>query len=172
MSVVDAASTVVERIAVVIEARLQAGVADLARQRYFNRVHRPTRLRDYSPRDRLIVVEQSDEDEEVGELMKPGNPPSIAFATLFMVRCYVMPSEKDPTPFDTYCNQVAGDVTELICRSGTGWHTFDSNAFDAEWLTRIKFAPGDDDGRTGEGVVVPLLVYYRVSERSPYIKRS
>jgi len=164
---VTSARPVVERIAVAIYERVQTLTAQKAEPMLFKEVIRPKRLETYTPKDRQIVVTQGD-SERVPALDKPGDPPAICYARLFNIRVHLMPSESDPTPIDEYANVAHASVVHAVTDVQDRWHTFGGLAFNADW--------GDPEGLAAsggkDGVTIPLLVFYRTSERSPYEVRA
>lgn len=163
---------IIERIADVIMFRLGLLTAQYSEFSPVYEVVRPTRLADYTPRHLQIVLTQT--MPELVEIL-PGNPPAITWRVLFNIRCHVLPSEKDTTPQDAYVNTMAADVQRVICDTSvelpeyvqTAWHTFRDNALLAEWQTLEAI----ESENGGVGVVVPLMVEYRVSELDPYVRR-
>lgn len=156
---VDESDPVVERIATVLLERLEDS-SD------FSEVIRPTRLGGFTPKHLQVVMTQDDPDE-VPELALPGNPPAIAFAQRFNIRCHIMPSEKDPVSIDDYVNTMTADVVKAVCVDSS-WYTFGDRALDATWESRENI---DGDGGI-DGINVPLTVTYRTSELDPYQLRA
>lgn len=120
----------------------------------------------FTPRHLQIVLTQAD-PEDIPELFCPGNPPAIAYLQRFNIRCHIMPSEKDPTPFDEYVNTMTADVVKAVTYTGSDWFTFGGLAIDAKWETRENI---DADGGV-DGVNIPLAITYRTSETDPYAVR-
>ena len=156
---VDESDPVVERIATVLLERLAAS-AD------FDEVIRPTRMGGYTPKHSQVVLTQ-DDPERVDELGLPGNPPAIAYAQRFNIRCHVMPSEKDTVKVDDFVNIIASDVVKAVCVDAN-WYTFGGRAIDAQWESRENI---DADGGI-DGINVPLTITYRTSELDPYTLRA
>lgn len=165
MSVV-AVRPVVTRIGDELFNRLQRLAAGSSPYAAVYEVVRPTRLSDYTPRHLQIVLTKESE-EEVPELMCPGNPPALAFKQTYAIRCHVLPSEKDPTPVDEYCEVFRAEVVKAVCEF-TRWETFGGLALLADWL-----GTGDTDSDGGiDGVTVRLAITYRVDEGNPYNVRA
>lgn len=159
---------VVELIARELYTRLDAMTDyDATYQTEVLEVVRPKRLGTHTPADMQIVLVFGN-DEVMEELMCPGNPPAIARRQTFNIHCHVMNSETDDEPIDQVVQQFIADVKQAVCKPQATWHTFDSNAIDAEW--------GDEEHITGEGgldgVTLPLLVTYRTDENNPYNVRA
>jgi hypothetical protein len=157
---------VVSRIADELFARLQRLAAGDSDYTQVYEVIKPTRLGQYTPRHLQIVVTKGTA-EELTELSCPGNPPSIAWKQTFNIRCHVMPSEKDPTPVDEYCEVFEADVIRIVCNYSRWW-TFGELAINAEWLPSESI---DSDG-SFDGMNVPIAITYRVDEGNPYNVRA
>lgn len=129
-------------------------------------VIRPTRLGNYTPKDRQIVLTQGD-PARIEELDYQGSPPAIAMTQEYNIRCHLIVDEQETTDIDSLLNLFASDVIRAVTQSSATWHTFDDNAIDAQFLApQYVSADGGPDG-----VNVPLLVTYRVSEYDPTVKR-
>ena len=165
MSVV-ASLPVVSRIADELFNRLNKLTAGFSPFTAVYEVVRSQRLGQYTPRHLQIVLTKG-AIEEVPELSCPGNPPAIAWRQVFDIRCHVLPSEKDPTPIDTYCEVMAADVVRAVC-DPTRWHTFGGLAINAEWLATEDI---NSDGGM-DGVNVPIAITYRVDEGNPFNVRA
>jgi hypothetical protein len=165
MSVVESLP-VVSRITSELFDRLNKLTAGFSPFSAVYEVVRPTRLGQYTPRHLQIVLTKGSV-EEVPELMCPGNPPAIAWRQVFDIRCHVMPSEKDPTPVDTYCEVMAADVVRVVCEP-SGWWRFGGTAINAEWLAQEDI---NSDGGP-DGVNVPIAITYRVDEGNPFNVRG
>ena len=165
MSVVESLP-VVSRITSELYDRLNKLAAGFSPFTSVYEVVRPLRLGQYTPRHLQIVLTKGP-SEEVPELMCPGNPPAIAWRQRFDIRCHVMPSEKDPTPIDTYCEVMAADVVRAVCEPSR-WYTFGGLAIDTAWL------PHEDINSDGgpDGVNVPIVITYRVDEGNPFNVRG
>ena len=159
-----------ERIAQELLSRLQlltAGFSD-----YFTA---PYAVRDLfhdteSPQNHGIVLTQSN-DERLPEFDCPGNPPALAYQTTYNVRCRIMPSERDTTPVTEYCNVIAAEVQRVIVSPGTNsyqWHTMEDLAFDCDFGAYEFYTP---DGAF-DGISVPVIVSYRVSEGNAFEVRA
>ena len=156
---VEETDPVVERIATVLYDRLNASDA-------FDEVIRPTRMGGFTPNHLQVVLTQ-DDPTEVPELFLPGNPPAIAFAQRFNIRCHVIPSERDPVSVDKYVNAMTANVVKAVCVD-SNWHTFGSRSLDATWESRENI---DSDGGP-DGINIPLTITYRTSELDPYALRA
>ena len=167
---VTIARPISERIAVAVFERLQLLLAGYSKHFTASEVVRPLRNGGFTPQHLQIVMTQS-APELVQELMCPGNPPALAYQTQFNIRCHVMPSERDPTPVDEFVNVMAAEVQRVVTDDSYLtylWHTMDNLAINSEWQTHENI---ESDG-SFDGVNVPLLVTYRVSENDPFEVRA
>lgn len=169
---VTEARPISERIANELVERLSLLTANYSDQFIASSVGRPLRNDAGTPEHlRIVVTQNSPERNE--ELDCPGNPPALAYSTTFNIRCYIMPSELDTTPVEDYCNLIAAEVVRVVCDEDmldddTQWHTMGGIAVNSEWQAHENI---DSDG-SYDGVNVPLLVTYRVSENNPFEVRA
>lgn len=156
---------IVEKIARELYRRLRLMMNSTTYQTRVREVIRPRRLNQYSPGHlQIVMVEGS--TEEVEELSFPGNPPGIAYKTVFNLHLHLMPDENGSTPIDTDSSQFAADVVKAVTYPFATWHTFDSNAIDAAFRAKEQVTSDGIDG-----VTLPLEVLYRVYENDPYTAR-
>lgn len=159
-----------ERIIKEVIERLQllmAGYSDYFRSPY---VKREVFHNTETPKPYGIIVTQGN-PERVPESDCPGNPPALAYMLPINIRCRIMPSETDLTPVDEYINVIAAEVQRVVCDETEldySWHTFENLSFDAQWATHELV--GGEGGF--EGINVPLLVTYRVTEGNPFEVRA
>lgn len=132
----------------------------------FRNVVRPKKLATYTPEHSLIVLTRG-EVARAPEHDCPGNPPSIAYRQVFLIRVHIAPSEKSETPIEFY-EDVAEAAIHGAITTGDQWHTFGGNAINAELLEQQTSA--SDGGY--DGIAVPLAVTYRISEGDPYTVRA
>lgn len=165
MSVVSARS-IPERIAAEIESRVAVLLGGSKPNTPLVAVLRPKRIEDFTP-EHMLAVLTADDPIENTDLSYAGNPPGVAYDQRHNIAVYLMPSERDPTPIDTYINTAAADVAESLTDSGAGWHTMGGLAIDS------KIEPMEQIAASGgiDGLVVPVTVTFRVSERSWYANR-
>lgn len=159
-----------ERIASELLGRLSLLAAGYSDHVPVSEVVRPLRNEIETPTHLQIVLTQ-DSPERVPELDCPGNPPASAYQIKFNCRCRVMPSERDTTAVDELINAMAAEVVRVVCDESYleyQWHTMENLAIDSEWQSHENI---DSDG-SYDGVNVPLLVTYRVSENNPYTVRA
>ena len=165
MSVIEA-RPVISRIADELFNRLQKLMAEYSILCPVTEVIRPTRLGGYTPKNLQVVLTKG-AVEEVLELMCPGNPPAIAWRQVFNIRCHVLPSEKDPTPVDEYC-EVMEAAVKMVVTDASRWEGMAELAINSEWLPTENI---DSDG-SFDGVNVPIAITYRVDENDPYTVRA
>lgn len=155
-----------EQIAKVIKQRLDHMVSGGWPNNIIQEVVRPTRKSGYTPKARQLVILDG-EVEENEELSHPGNPPAIAWDHEYMIFAHVLPSEDDPTPLDEYRHSLHADVTEAMTDAGAEWYTMGNLAINSRIAAPLEI----DEGAGMNGVVIPVVVTYRVSEWSPYESR-
>jgi hypothetical protein len=157
---------VVTRIESELFDRLQklcAGTSDYTR---IVEVIRPKRLSGYTPKDRQIVLTR-EAKERVSEIDCPGNPPAEGHRAVFAIRCHIMPSEKDTTPVEEYCDIIESDVKRAVGDANL-WHTMGGLAINSEWMDPIAI---NSDG-SFDGVAVMIAVTFRTDENNPYNVRA
>lgn len=166
MSVTDQ-KPVVSRISDEIFERLQVLVAGSMGAYQFVDVVRPTKLATYTPKHGLIVLTRG-EIVRVNELDCPGNPPSQCWRQTFLIRVHIAPSEKDITPVEVYEDVMETEIHRAIVNDADTWHTFADNAINAD------FGPQQTATSDGgyDGIAVPLMVTYRVTEGDMYAVRA
>ena len=158
---------VVSRISDEIFARLQALVSGSAGAYSFANVVRPTKLATYTPQHGLIVLTRG-EVSRVTELDCPGNPPAVAFRQTFSIRVHIAPSEKDTTPVEVYEDVMEAETHKAIVNDAATWHTFGNLAINADLGSQQTVV---SDG-SYDGIAVPLVVTFRVTEGDPYTVRA
>lgn len=157
---------VVTKISDEIFARLETLVTEPNDAFTFVNVVRPTKLAQYTPDHGLIVLTRG-EVIRATEMDCPGNPPAIGWQQTFLVRVHIAPSEKDSTPVEFY-EDVAEAAIHKAIRTNATWHTFDSNAINADFgPQQMSVSDGGYDG-----IAVPIMVMYRTSEGDPYTVRA
>lgn len=97
----------------------------------------------------------------------PGNPPAVAYDLEFLVKGCVRGASSDPHA--TTENDLGAAIVKAIKSVGNDWYTFDGNAVIADTGDEEPFKP--DQGELN-GISVPVLVTYRVSENDPYTVRA
>lgn len=123
-------------------------------------VERPTRISTLQPKHYQVVLGQS--VKRNAALSTPGNPPGIAWDLTVEITCTLRPSESDPCPIDTFRNEFWADAVIAITNH-PDWHNWDGLA-----LISTLGDPIDGENDAGDaGVMVPLVITYRVSENDP-----
>ena len=169
MSVTEA-RPVSERIASQLYSRLRLLAAGYSDQVLVPSVKRTDHADDGTPEHLQIVLTQGSPQRNE-ELDCPGNPPANAYDIQFNIRVRVMLSESDPTPEDEIVNTIAAEVVRVVCDDSYlsyPWHTFENLAVNAVWQSHENV----DGDELFDGVNIPLLVTYRVSETNPYEVRA
>jgi hypothetical protein len=150
------ASPVIELIALELLDRLE-GLDDYT-------VVRPDRTgTNITPTDRTIVLRQMPSQPNE-QLSCHGNPPAMAFNVVFMCVCSVRNVFGDEPAYDSACNRAASDIIYAVTHPSTnpaGWWTFAGNALNASIGASTPFISSQGER---SGVIVPVLITYRVSE--------
>jgi hypothetical protein len=167
-TIFDAATTapVIERIADTILDRIEvANIADCA-------VTRPDREgRNFSPGHHSISLHQL--EIELNEtLSHEGNPPVMAFDVTFNLVCFVRNQKDFENSYASACNRIAAEVIRAVTNPTDDpamWYTMNGLATNCE--IGSQFPLTNDQGAI-TGVIVPLIVTYRVSENNHYEVRA
>lgn len=154
---------IVDQIGEAIADRLSLMVDNDAYEIGIIEVVIPTRIGEFTPRDRQIVIVQGD-DERVMDMDIPGNPPGLARRQTWNIRCHLMPDENSG---EDAVNQAAADILKAITTPNSTWHNWGGLAINTE-LGRIEYVSYDGGP---DGVNIPVHVLYRVSEYSPFVSR-
>lgn len=121
----------------------------------------------------MAVVRVSETENE--ELSFPGNPPAVAYDLLIEVKAIVRDAEfgsagaVQTTSIETAENMVAAQIRRALTNDGAMWYTMDGNAVNTRIGAAVPF-----DASEGElnGITIPIVVTYRVSETDPYTVRA
>lgn len=155
---------VVDRIARVIETRVDGvTIANGYNQTLVSA--RQTKEGGVSPYDGVVTIVQMDANDE--PLIETGNPPMVTWKQPFAINICVRPSDTDDTPIEALLNLAASDVITAVCAPAAWYQFADSDgytAINAQFGAMQKF---NGDNGTLEGVTLPLIVDYRVSETDP-----
>lgn len=83
------------------------------------------------------------------------------------MRVHIAPSERDTTPIEDYEDAAEAEIIKAI-RVDNQWYTMGGLAIHAE------FGPQSTAVSDGgyDGIAVPVIVTYRVSENDPYEVRA
>lgn len=147
-----------ERIADVIEARLQKIVAGGSIYVAGYEVVRPTRNGNFTPQDNQLILVQ-DEIEMVSDLMCPGNPPATAYRVTYNIYAHSLVSETEETPGDYFSNYLMAEIKKAIV-DAPAWYHMDGLAIDSQFGSPALIS---NDGGV-DGVNVPVTVTFRVTE--------
>ncbi len=161
---------IIENIAAEIVTRLGQITTGNSYEFTAESVTRPRRIdRDFTPKNLSIVVDQSSEVQN-DDMSYPGNPPGLAFDVTFNLYGFVRESDDATTSPAITENQMASAIKKAITEDSL-WHTFDDNAIDANWGNIEPFNESSNLPFTStdhNGVMIELVVSYRVSELNPY----
>jgi hypothetical protein len=157
-----------ELIAIELESRLNTILLENGYSFDVTEVVRPKRRgENWLYKHNGIGIRQG-ESMRVPELDCPGNPPAVAWATMFVVTCVSKDSENETQPHATNSNEMAAAAIQAIT-SVDSWHTMGDVAFDADIQT---LEPFDSPEGEMDGTNVPIQVTYRVSENNPFEVRA
>lgn len=158
---------VVERIADVIVARLRE--ANI----YNASIARPDREGiNVSAADGSVIVHQKGINQN-SALTCHGNPPAIAYDVRFELQCYVRNQHAEENSYSSACNKLGAQVILAITKpinEPTMWYQMDGLAINTKNLGAMYPMVNNNGERTG--VIVPVVVTFRVSENNPYEVRG
>jgi hypothetical protein len=158
--------TILESIADTLHSRLSAMISDpVTYPIEVREVIRPTQYGSFTPTDRQIVLTQGPAVRNE-QLSCPGNPPAVAWDQQFNLRLHIRQDERSFESIDTIQNAFVGDVQKCVCSPGSSWHNFGGYAINARWGQSQPFTSD-----AIEGVNLPIVITYRVSEDDPYEQR-
>lgn len=150
---------VIERIATEIQNRLNPVAPDRAKL-----IGQATILRNGRTLESLAsVVVQQQPTKPLPRLDYPGNPCAKAFEATFNILCQIE-NKVNETEFAQQCNLVVSDVVRLITNPPVDpvmWWNFGALAIDATFGQVRDLTT--EIGVHG-GVIVPLIIQFRVSE--------
>jgi hypothetical protein len=158
-----------ELIAEEIVHRLQAITFEGGYAFDVSEVVRPNRRGDVVQYKHLsIIVDQGNaERNEDGD--HPGNPPALSYRLAFDLKCIVRDSRTEQDSRTINESEMAAAVVKAITDAGSMWYTLGGNAINAEFGDMVPFNSGEGELN---GITVPLIVTYRVSETDPYEVRA
>ena len=143
---------VIERIALEIQRRLAPAT-----------ILRPGRVLTEELALSAQVVIQQQAIRPLPNLDYPGNPPAKAFEATFNLNCF-LDAKATEDEFAKQCNQKSADVIRLVTNPETDptyWHSFGGLAINASF-GQMRDLPTEI--AVNGGVIVPLLIQYRVAE--------
>lgn len=167
-TIFDSSTTapVIERIAdTILDRIVAANIADVT-------ITRPDREgRNFSLAHHSISLHQL--EIELNEtLSHEGNPPAMAFDVTFNLACFVRNQKDAENAYSKACNIIAAQVIQAITNplvDPTMWYTMGGLAINSEIGSQFPL-PNEQGAITG--VIVPLLVTFRVSENNHYEVRA
>lgn len=152
------ADPVITRILDTVKARLVATYSE-AGQVIIVREGRPVDVRTAT-----IVVQQMAIIPQPS-LNRMGNPPAVGYAVPIHVNKFIQIDAANSETEEAYCercNLAASEIVELITiPPAVHWHTMGGNAINTT-IGPMKYLP--TDAGIKPGIVIPLLVTFRVSE--------
>lgn len=117
----------------------------------------------------LAAVIQNKTNTRVPRLDRPGNPPAIAYDALVEIDCYVTQTGRDDREYNHACNRAISAVIKAVTQDGAAlWYSFDALAHKANWGSPRSLI---SENGSKEGITLPLVVSYRVSESDPTVAR-
>lgn len=119
---------------------------------------------DWTPKHRSLVVVQGDEERNPAHDY-PGNPAAIAYILPFEIHGFIRQADREATPDQQSVNALQAAIKKAVA-STSSWHTFDDNAYNADWGTTINFR-----STTHAGTTLTVDVQYRISETDPFTVR-
>lgn len=117
----------------------------------------------------FAAVIQNKTNTRVPRLDRPGNPPAIAYDALIEIDCYIAHNDQDPREYNHDCNRAMSEIVKVVTQNGAAlWYSFNALAHKANWGSP---RPLISELGAKEGITVPLVVSYRVSESDPTVAR-
>lgn len=163
------ATPIAEAIAVLVKQRLGVITTDDGYEVDVPSVERPKRLSTFAPRDFQLVVTQGPITPNPA-LMRPGNPPAIAWVAPFAIEGTLRDSETSTTAVDTWRNRFLADVMRAVTEDDTpNWWTWGGNAIDTTFGTVTNI---DDEDGSHNGFQLIMQVTFRTDEGNPYNVRA
>ncbi len=157
-----------ELIAIEIESRLNEILKENGYSFDVSEVVRPSRRGENWQRKHFGIGILQGTAERNPELDCPGNPPAIAFDLTFDLECVCRDSSNSTEAHATAENEIAAAAMQAIA-SSTQWHTMDGNCVNSEFGSPTPFSSPEGEM---DGVTLPLVVTYRVSETNPFEVRA
>ena len=165
-------TTVIESIAVELIRRLNRITIDNDYTFDAYDVVRPDRIgAEVNPTDGLIVVIQADSVRN-SELDHPGNPPAVAYDTIFEVHCFVRLSDKSDNDYQEIQSDRGAQIIKAITTEATDagrWFSFGEKAINTELGDVKNFSISEGNHN---GVTVAMTITHRQSENNPYTVRA
>ncbi len=153
-----------ERIANTIVARLQNITTANGYTFDVESVTRPNaKATEWRPRHQCIIVQQGTTARNE-ELDCPGNPPSICYETSFNIYGFILPSDHATSPVAIEVNEMEAAMKQAVVDNSVHWVFMDGLSIFAEFGSSQPYISAEGDN---QGLQLPLLVTYRVSELDP-----
>ncbi len=162
------ADPVIERIAKEIQSRLEAVLMSGGYEFDVVAVKRPGRNgAGITQENYLVLLEQGDTEQNEELTRASATGLQNAWDQMFVVTCYLRPSDSDDTENDLLANQAISELTRAIALDGdVAWHTFGNLAINAAFTGQEQFLD-----ESGAGVKLRLQVTYRTDEFDPRQER-
>lgn len=166
------ANPIVERIAIVLKARLERITVANAFNYTVAGVLRPVRLGKIIPRHLQIVLVQDNPQVNEAESKASGSGTLLGIDQPFNILAFLRPSDTDATAIETFINTLEADVRKAITNPAvvTLWHEF-READNTRLSITARFESTqyfpESDG-SFDGFVMPLIVTYRTPENDPF----
>jgi hypothetical protein len=129
---------------------------------------RPTRGGENWQRKHLGIGLLQTDSERVPELDCPGNPPAVAYSATFEVQCVCKDSETSTAAHATSENEMAAAAVKAITNASQ-WETMGGYAVDSMFGTHEPYRSPEGEMN---GVKIPVIVTFRVSENNPFEVRA
>lgn len=156
---------ILEQIAAAVVTRLEGITTHNGYEFDVDGVDRVNRDPDtWTPKHHAIAVVQLD-SEENDEHSCEGNPPKIAYTTVFLCHCFVRLSDQSNQGEDAKENNQAVAAMTKVIRSATRWFSWGGLARISTLTTAAPFV--SEDG-SHSGGVVRLEVIHRTPENDPF----
>lgn len=168
------ASPIVERIAVVLKARLERIKTSNGFNYTTAGVLRPPRLGKINPRHLQIVLVQDDPSVNDAETKNSGAGLLLGIDQPFTILAFLRPGDTDETPIETYINTFEADIRKAITNpvtpANTLWHEF-READNTRLAITARFESSQyfpEASGALDGIAIPLVVTYRTPENDPF----
>jgi len=158
-----------ELIAEEIESRLNTILLENGYAFDVSEVVRPNRRGDNWQYKHLGIGIKQGVSSRIPNLDCPGNPPALAYATVFTLSCICRDSKNLDAAHATNENEVAAAAVKAVASDGDDWHSMAGIAINTEIGSPVPFVPSQAEFN---GVAVPIIVTYRISENDPYEVRG
>lgn len=165
-------TTVIESIAAELVRRLARITISNGYTFNVDSVVRPDRIGyEVNPIDSGIVLIQADSVRNT-DLDHPGNPPAIAYDTIFEAHCFVRLSDRAENDYQETQSERAAQIIKAITTEATDdgqWYSFEGKAINTQLGDVKNFSISEGNHN---GVTVALTVTHRQSENDPYQARA